>query len=112
MRFIHLCAILVAGLGGCRDTSPVAPRNSGTVSVLFVGNSLTEVNDLPATFRALGVAAGDTVPVGSALAGGTALIDHLNGASDAVPQIRAGGWTHVVLQQGPTTSGGICLDST
>src|SRR5690348_11752013 len=111
MRFLHVCAILFAGLGGCRETGPVSPPGGGHVSVLFVGNSLTYVNDLPATVRALGASMRDTIRVGSATAGGAALIDHLNGATDAVAQINAGGWTHVVLQQGPTTTGGICLDS-
>jgi hypothetical protein len=39
-----------------------------------------------------------------------ALIDHLKGGSDAVAQLRRGGWDLVVLQQGPTPAG-ICRDS-
>ena len=103
-------AVLIAALltGSCQE--PAAPIAAGT-SILFVGNSLTEVNDLPATIRAIAHAAGDTVRVGSATAGGTALIDHINGATDAVPQIQNGHWKYVVLQQGPTTTGGVCLDS-
>lgn len=103
-------AALIAALlmGSCQE--PAAPPVDGT-SILFVGNSLTEVNDLPATIRAIAHAAGDTVRVGSATAGGTALIDHINGATDAVQQIRRGHWKFVVLQQGPTTTGGVCLDS-
>ncbi|MGH9886593.1 MAG: hypothetical protein ACREBE_13745, partial [bacterium] len=39
-----------------------------------------------------------------------ALIDHLNGGTNAVARIAQGGWEFVVLQQGPTPPG-ICRDS-
>jgi hypothetical protein len=35
-----------------------------------------------------------------------ALIDHVNGATDAAAQIDRARWTFVVLQQGPTSSAG------
>jgi hypothetical protein len=78
--------------------------------VLFVGNSLTYVNDLPATVSAIATLAGDTVRVATAAGANLALIDHLNGGSDAVSRIEQGGWQFVVLQQGPTPAG-LCRDS-
>jgi hypothetical protein len=39
-----------------------------------------------------------------------AVIDHTNGATDAIAQIDRGEWTFVVLQQGPTPAG-ICRDT-
>ena len=108
--------LVVLGLTslGCL-TSSVAeplplPLPSGGMDVLFVGNSLTYVNDLPATVAAIGALAGDTIRVAAAVGPDLALIDHLNGGSDAVTQLRRGGWELVVLQQGPTPAG-MCRDS-
>jgi hypothetical protein len=73
------------------------------IHVLFVGNSLTYENDLPGTVAALGALAGDTIRIASAVGANLALVDHLNGASDALAQVRRGGWTYVVRQQGPSS---------
>jgi hypothetical protein len=78
--------------------------------VLFIGNSLTYVNDLPNTVAAIATAAGDTIRVEIQAGPGLALIDHLTGATRAAEVIRRGGWDYVVLQQGPTPAG-ICRDS-
>ena len=109
---LALLAVGVACLfgSGCAGAGALAPMPSGGHHVLFVGNSLTSVNDLPATVAAIAAAGGDTIRVATAAGPNLALIDHLNGATDAVRQIRAGGWEYVVLQQGPTTVG-ICRDS-
>jgi hypothetical protein len=85
---------------------PVAPGHR----VLFVGNSLTYVNDLPATVGAIAASAGDTMTISTAAGPNLALIDHLTGATNAVQLIRDSTWDYVVLQQGPTPSG-ICRDS-
>lgn len=95
-------------LGGSAD--PVGPLPAGGHHVLFIGNSLTYTNDLPATVAAIAASAGDTVRVRMAAGPNLALIDHLNGATDAVQAIRSGTWEYVVLQQGPTPAG-ICRDS-
>jgi hypothetical protein len=72
-------------------------------SILFVGNSLTYTNDLPGTVAALATSIGDTIRVSSVATSNFALIDHLNGGSDALARIRSGGWEYVVLQQGPSS---------
>jgi hypothetical protein len=78
--------------------------------VLFVGNSLTYTNDLPAVVHAIAAQAGDDVIVASATGPNLALIDHLHGAGDAVERLRSARWDYVVLQQGPTTVQ-LCRDS-
>jgi len=78
--------------------------------MLFIGNSLTYVNDLPATVAAIAQSVGDTIRFATEAGPNLALIDHLQGGSAAVAQIKLGGWEYVVLQQGPTPAG-ICRDS-
>lgn len=79
------------------------PLPSGGHHVLFIGNSLTYVNDLPGMVAAIAASAGDTVRVATVAKPDFALIDHLNGGSDAVARIKQGGWEYVVLQQGPSS---------
>ena len=94
---IMLAAAVWIG-GGVRKPLP-----AGGLHVLFVGNSLTYTNDLPGTVAALGALVGDTIRVASATGPDLALIDHLNGRSSALEQIRQDGWQFVVLQQGPSS---------
>lgn len=107
-----LTLLFALGVWACnaQAPAPVAPPVGGR-HVLFIGNSLTSVNDLPATVAAIAQSAGDTVRTLAVTRGNFALIDHLNGGSDAVDAIRLGGWHFVVLQQGPTSTGGVAHDS-
>src|SRR6185295_16780045 len=86
------------------------PLAAGGHHVLFIGNSLTYVNDLPGTVAAIAASAGDTIRVATEAGPNLALIDHLTGATSALARIAQGGWELVVLQQGPTPPG-ICRDS-
>jgi hypothetical protein len=90
--------------------SALEPLPAGGHHVLFVGNSLTYTNDLPATVAAIAAAAGDTIRVAMEAGADLALIDHLTGGTSAIARIAQGGWEYVVLQQGPTPAG-ICRDS-
>ena len=86
-----------AGAAGEADTRP-------PLHVLFIGNSLTYVNDLPAVFAALAEAAGRARPFVRAVTGpGLSLEDQWN-RGDAQKAIAVGGWDYVVLQQGPSAS--------
>ncbi len=78
------------------DTPPVFPLR---LVVLFVGNSYTFVNDLPALVAALAAASGvaPTIAVESVTVGGARLRDHLE-TTGALARIRAGGLDVVVLQ--------------
>jgi hypothetical protein len=70
--------------------------------VLFIGNSLTYTNDLPEIVQALAKSAGTRLRVDSRAVGGTALSDHW--APATLDLVRHGGWTTVVLQQGPSST--------
>jgi hypothetical protein len=85
-------------------TAAQAGRRRTPFRVLFIGNSLTESNDLPRLVAALSVVAGDDPPLQSASVayGGFALEDHLV-QGDAPRAIAQGGWDVVTLQQGPST---------
>ena len=72
--------------------------------VLFIGNSLTYWNDLPAMVEALAEASGAARPVcETVVSGGYSLEDHWNERA-AQKAIARGGWDIVVLQQGPSAS--------
>ena len=97
-------------LGALACSSVTATDGVSGRSLLFIGNSLTYVNDLPAMVAKVAEAADDSVRVGMVAGPNLAVIDHVNGASDAVAQIGRGGWSFVVLQQGPTPAG-VCRDT-
>lgn len=70
----------------------------GADRILFVGNSYTMVNDLPAVFKQVVASAGKAVPeVKVALAGGLTLEKHL-GRPESLKLIDEGNWDVVVLQ--------------
>lgn len=70
--------------------------------VLFIGNSLTAVNDLPGMVQALAESSGvASRPVESVTGPGYSLADHLS-SGGALAAIQRGGWDVVVLQQGPS----------
>ena len=97
VRLILLLAIATS----CGSTSP-RPGPDPDLRILFIGNSLTYVNDLPAMVRQLGASnSARPVTVASVAFGDYSLEDHWN-RGDALAAIRQGGWALVVLQQGPS----------
>ena len=92
--------LLLACAGG---SPPLGPNPAGGYRVLFIGNSLTSTNDLPGTVSQLAASVDDTIIVESVTRPNFAVIDHVNGMSDAVDVVRRGSWDYVVLQQGPTS---------
>jgi hypothetical protein len=76
-------------------------RQAAPTRVLFIGNSLTAANDLPGLVAALAQTAGDRLECQSVTFGGYSLEDHWN-QGDARRAIAQGGWSVVVLQQGPS----------
>ena len=106
-----LVGTLTAGAllaGAC--SSVTAPDGVSGRSILFIGNSLTYVNDLPAMVAKVAEAADDSIHVAMVAGPNLAVIDHVKGATDAVAQIGRGRWSFVVLQQGPTPAG-VCRDT-
>ena len=104
-RTVRLHAIssilLLAIATSCGSTSP-DPGPDPDLRILFIGNSLTYVNDLPAMVQQLGASdSARPVTVASVAFGDYSLEDHWN-RGDALAAIRQGGWDLVVLQQGPS----------
>lgn len=92
--------ILILALVGV--ASP--PSAAETLRVLFVGNSLTYVNDVPAMVAALARERAIRIEVGTVAAPNASLEDHWNdGDGGASHEIAAGRWDVVVLQQGPSS---------
>ena len=93
--------IAVSGFGGCK--SPVGPFDGPGLHVLYIGNSLTYVNDLPGTIAAIASLDGKQISYETIANPDFALVDHLNGGSNAVSEIQRGGWNFVIMQQGPSS---------
>jgi len=107
-RLLLLLTLATAGCLGAAKS--LAPLPAGGVHVLFIGNSLTYEWDLPGTVAFLASMGGDTVRVSAQTGPNLALIDHLNGGTQAVAAIKSNSWNYVILQQGPTPAG-LCRDS-
>jgi hypothetical protein len=107
-RLLHFATLVTAaGLGlGCAAANAVAPnalaREGTGEGVLFIGNSLTESNDLPSRVAEITAAAGHPLRTSGVTLGGASLLDHWENGR-AVRSIREGRWSVVVLQQGPST---------
>lgn len=79
----------------------VAAREPQAENVLFVGNSLTLTNGLPAMVEAVARASGTPVRTAVVAFPGYSLEDHWN-RGNASRTIARGGWRFVILQQGPS----------
>jgi hypothetical protein len=67
--------------------------------VLFIGNSYTDVNNLPQLIASMAEAGGDTLVFSANLPGGSTFSNHLNPNTSVTPSlIQQGGWDYVVLQ--------------
>lgn len=102
LRFALVVGLLLAVPALAQQ--PADEEVAAPLHVLFIGNSLTYTNDLPAVFRALAEAAGKSRPFVRAVTGpGFSLEDQWN-QGDAQKAISVGSWDYVVLQQGPSAS--------
>lgn len=90
-----MAALLCWGQG-CGAKKPAEPAKA--TKVLFVGDSLTYVNDLPRMFSDLARSRGDLVEVDLTAKGGNSLRDHLNSAWFHT-KLQAKPWDFVVLQE-------------
>jgi hypothetical protein len=79
----------------------VVQGSQPAVRILFIGNSLTATNGLPAMVEALAASAGRRVACETVAFPGVSLEDHWT-RGDALRAIQRGGWSFVVLQQGPS----------
>jgi hypothetical protein len=100
LRRLLILGALALAFGGCSGGRACdrADASSACTRVLFVGNSYTFVNDLPATFAALAQAGGHDVRTGMVAQGGETLALHVSSA-DVEAQLASRRWGVVVLQE-------------
>ncbi|HEX5818585.1 MAG TPA: hypothetical protein VFY20_06895 [Gemmatimonadales bacterium] len=92
--------LLLAGLAACRAESQDPPPPA---QVLFIGNSLTAFNELPDLMVRVARSAGDSEIAAVMVARPNyAILDHWEDGT-ALDELRTKRWTHVVLQQGPSS---------
>jgi hypothetical protein len=83
----------ITHLAACRTHSATScPR------ILFLGNSFTYVNDLPATLSALAQAGGHPIDASSVASGGETLAQHL-AAPDTTAALSGSHWEDVIVQE-------------
>jgi len=92
-------AVLLLAFFACKAT---AVGSVAKHQVLFIGNSLTTVNNVPGLVEALSAAAGNRLTCRTVAFDGYSLEDHWN-RGDARRAIAEGGWSTIVLQQGPSS---------
>jgi hypothetical protein len=96
-RVLALSVVVALASAGC-DLG----RRADTSRVLFIGNSLTFTNDLPAMVAAIAAAVGGTqVEYRTIALPSYSLDDHWRGGG-ARAAVRERGWDVVVVQQGPS----------
>lgn len=103
MRSRLIASVVAVGLvaAGCLPHSggPTGPLPAGGKHVLFIGNSLTYVNDLPTTVVQLAALTGDTIRAAVLAKPNYALIDHL-ADGEAQKTLGREHWDVVIMQQG------------
>jgi hypothetical protein len=95
-RWLVAALVLTLLLGSSASAAP--PQS---LRVLFVGNSLTATNDLPAYVAGLADAAGRKLEYRTIAVGGYSLEDHWN-LGEAQKALATRSWDVVVMQQGPS----------
>jgi len=94
--FVAVCLLAWVYLSG---PNCIVPLGVGPCSrILFIGNSYTYTNDLPAMFTQLARAGGHKVETGMAAEGGWTLSDHVQ-SSETLDQLKSSKWDFVVLQE-------------
>ena len=78
-------------------TTVAATAQDSVLHVLFIGNSYTEVNNLPSMVQQAAQSAGRSLSYQSSTPGGCTFAQHCSNASMTL--IQQGGWDYVVLQE-------------
>ncbi len=95
-RVSIVLSLLALAVAGSTSAAPPEP-----LRVLFVGNSLTQANDLPAQVARLAAATGRSLEYKTVAFGGFNLEDHWN-QGDARTALATGDYDVLVMQQGPS----------
>jgi hypothetical protein len=99
-QYRHPAALTVAAVLALLLTG-VASAQPAPLRLLFIGNSLTYLNDVPSLVAALGRANGRPVVCEQVAAPDLGLEEHWR-QGEAGRTIARGGWDIVILQQGPS----------
>jgi len=102
-RLLVVSVVVLIGLGAfgivrAAEASCRPFARTPCVRVLFLGNSYTYVNDLPAVFRNVARAGGQNVETAMVADGGETLAQHA-ASSTSLAAIRGSNWQFVVLQE-------------
>ena len=97
LRLLLMLGLLAVAAPGCSDSS-YCDQSAGCTRVLFVGNSYTAGNDLPAMFTQLAVSGGHRVGAGLLAQGSWTLADHASSKATAT-KLASTQWDTVVLQE-------------
>jgi hypothetical protein len=98
-----LSALLAVGGAQAQGNKAQGSNVAAPLRVLFVGNSLTATNDLPAVVATLAKTFGHfQIAYRTIAPGGVNLEDHW-GAGTAVAALDSGEWDAIVMQQGPSS---------
>ena len=101
-RHLIAAAAIVGSLAIAVTARPQSNQARQPLRILFIGNSLTAANNLPDMVESLGRARGrKTVETMAVTANNFGLEDHWT-QGNARTAIARGGWSVVVLQQGPS----------
>lgn len=100
-RHCGIAALLAAAASFHLGPPGPEPPATADLEVLFVGNSLTSTNDLPAMVAEIATSAGATWLVRSRTAPGFSLEDHWRAGGEEA--VRSAAADFVVLQQGPSS---------
>ncbi len=108
IRTLVICLLLVTATASAKQpegvsSSPV--EASSELAVLFIGNSLTNTNDMPAMFEALLLAADVEATVKTVAFPNYGLQDHWL-SEKTRGALAEGPWDVVVMQQGPSATEG------
>ena len=98
---IRLVAATAVALGAILGGSTAEAQPPSSLRVLFLGNSLTATNDLPASVARIASRAGRRLEYRTVAPGGYSLEDHWN-HDESRTALAGGRWDVVVMQQGPS----------
>jgi hypothetical protein len=98
---VGAAALILATTLGFHTVAATIGDTPNVLRVLYIGNSLTIAHDIPGLVGALGASRGLEIVSRVVAFGNYSLEDHWN-RGDASRAIAEGGWSIVVLQQGPS----------
>jgi len=98
-RFLILCCFILAPYGCSHNLKCDQTQDADScIRILFIGNSYTYTNDLPAMFTELAYTGGHLVETDMAAQGGWTLSDHVT-SSETLDKLTSSKWDFVVLQE-------------